>query len=141
MLSDEDGDGPANDKSSSSSRMESKEDGLISLASSQRMNTDARRAIFCIVMGSSDCDDASEKLIRRGMLKPKAERNVIRVVVHCCREEKAFNPFYGYLILRICKYQAKSRNATMLSFWDAFKQLESYSARKVATTSPSSWRI
>ena len=96
------------------------------------MNTDTRRSIFCVVMGSSDCDDAFEKLVRQGMLKPKAERDVIRVIVHCCGEEKAFNPFYGYLAMRVCEYQAKSRFTLMLTFWDVFKNLDSFPLRKVA---------
>ena len=84
-------------------------DGLLSLASSQRMNTDARRSVFCVVMGSADCDDAFEKLVRGGMLKPKAERDVVRVIVHCCGEEGAYNPFYEHLAVRVCEYQGKSK--------------------------------
>lgn len=37
---------------------------LLSLASQQRMNTDLRKRIFCIIMGSQDPIDACEKLIR-----------------------------------------------------------------------------
>jgi len=120
------------ESSSSSKKASDEEDGLLSLASSQRMNTDARRSIFCIVMGSSDCNDAFEKLVRQGMLKPKAERDVIRVIIHCCGEEKAFNPFYAYLAMRVCEFQQKSKFTLMLTFWDAFKQLESFSVRKIA---------
>ena len=108
------------------------EDKLIALASSQRMNTDNRRAVFCIIMGSSDYDDAFEKLVRAGMLKPKVERDVIRVLVHCCGEEKAFNPFYGYLAMRVCEYQRKSSFTLMLTFWDTFKQIDALPVRKVA---------
>ena len=112
----EDGNDPGEDISDlsapikSDSKGDSKEDDtLLALASSQRMNTDARRSIFCIIMGSTDCDDAFEKLVRAGLLKPKAERDVIRVIIHCCGEEKAYNPFYSHLALRVCEYQHKSR--------------------------------
>lgn len=37
---------------------------MLQLASSQRMNTDARRAIFCIIMSGEDYIDAFEKLLR-----------------------------------------------------------------------------
>lgn len=37
---------------------------LVQLASSQRMNTDLRRAIFCIIMSGEDYLDAFEKLLR-----------------------------------------------------------------------------
>ncbi|KAL7545843.1 hypothetical protein ACHAWF_009192 [Thalassiosira exigua] len=122
------------DRSSSSSKgpTNDEEDGLLALASSQRMNTDARRSAFCVVMGSSDCDDAFEKLVRRGILRPKAERDVVRVLVHCCGEERAFNPFYAHLAARICEYHSKSKFTLTLAFWDVMKQLDAFSARKVA---------
>lgn len=37
---------------------------LLKLAAAQRMNTETRRAVFCIVMGSQDAVDASERLLR-----------------------------------------------------------------------------
>jgi nucleolar MIF4G domain-containing protein 1 len=37
---------------------------LLALAAAQRMNTDARRAVFCAIMGSEDCLEAFEKLLR-----------------------------------------------------------------------------
>lgn len=37
---------------------------LLKLAAAQRMSTDARRAAFCIVMGSEDYVDASDRLLR-----------------------------------------------------------------------------
>ena len=37
---------------------------LLRLAAQQRMNTDVRRTVFCVVMGSEDYMDASEKLLR-----------------------------------------------------------------------------
>ena len=121
-----------NRSKSSSKKSSNKEDSLLALASSQRMNTDARRSIFCIIMGSTDCNDAFEKLIRSGNLKPKAERDVIRVIVHCCGEEKAYNPYYAFLATRCCEYQGKSRFTLMLTFYDVFKMIDTYSVRKIA---------
>lgn len=37
---------------------------LLQLAAEQRMNTDARRAIFCIIMSGEDYVDAFEKILR-----------------------------------------------------------------------------
>lgn len=37
---------------------------LVQLAAAQRMNTDIRRAIFCIIMSGEDYLDAFEKLLR-----------------------------------------------------------------------------
>ncbi len=135
LFGDVDAEGPDHELNTdkvASFNSESDQDGLLALASSQRMNTDARRSIFCIIMGSSDFDDAFEKLLRQGMLKPNVERDVIRVIVHCCGEEEAFNPFYAFLAIRCCEFQPKSRFTLMLTFWDVFKQLETFSERKVA---------
>lgn len=135
LFGDADAEGPDHEFNTdkvASFNSESDQDGLLALASSQRMNTDARRSIFCIIMGSSDFDDAFEKLVRQGMLKPNVERDVIRVIVHCCGEEEAFNPFYAFLAIRCCEFQSKSRFTLMLTFWDVFKQLETFSEKKVA---------
>lgn len=37
---------------------------MLQLAAAQKMNTDARRAIFCIIMSGEDYLDAFEKLLR-----------------------------------------------------------------------------
>lgn len=37
---------------------------MLQLAAAQRMNTDARKAIFCIIMSGEDYVDAFEKLLR-----------------------------------------------------------------------------
>lgn len=37
---------------------------LVQLAAAQRMNTDLRRAIFCIIMSGEDYMDAFEKILR-----------------------------------------------------------------------------
>lgn len=37
---------------------------MLQLAAAQRMNTDARKAIFCIIMSGDDYIDAFEKLLR-----------------------------------------------------------------------------
>lgn len=37
---------------------------MLQLAAAQRMNTDARRAIFCIIVSGDDYIDAFEKLLR-----------------------------------------------------------------------------
>jgi nucleolar MIF4G domain-containing protein 1 len=39
-------------------------DKMLQLAASQRMNTDARRSLFCIIMSAEDYLDAFEKILR-----------------------------------------------------------------------------
>ena len=52
---------------------------------------DARRAVFCVVMGSEDCVDAVEKLLRLG-LKGEQEREIVRVTVDCCLQVRCLAP-------------------------------------------------
>jgi len=115
-----------------STKADAKHEKLLALAAKQRMNTDLRRSVFCIIMGSDDCQDAFEKLVRGGLLKGKADRDVVRVLVHCCGQEKVYNPYYAHLANRICEHQNKSKFTFQLAFWDCFKQFEDMKARKAA---------
>ena len=113
-------------------KLDIKQQRLMALASKQRMNTDLRRSIFCVVMGSDDCQDAFEKLVRNNMLKGKNEREAVRVIVHCCGTEKVYNPYYAHLANRICEYQSACKFTFHLTFWDWFKQFDTMKARKAA---------
>ena len=106
---------------------------LLKLAAKARMNTDAKRAIFCIIMKSADCEDAFEKLSRAGHLKNRKERDTVRVLMECCGNEKSYNPFYAHLAVRMCEYQPQCKFSMQLAYWDFFKQFDdSVSMRKAA---------
>ena len=113
-------------------KMDAKQKKLLALAAKQRMNTDLRRSIFCIIVGSDDCQDAFENLVRSDMLKGKNEREVVRVIVHCCGTEKVYNPYYAFLGNRISEYQSNCRFTFQLTFWDNFKQFDTMKPRKAA---------
>lgn len=55
---------------------------LLSLANTQRMSTDVRRAIFMAVMGSEDASEAFERLARLG-LKVGAQHCMERFIAIC----------------------------------------------------------
>lgn len=122
-------------KLAKSQRNDDEEEALLKLAAKYRMNTDSRRAIFCIIMGSADCGDAFEKLVRAALLKNRSERDCVRVLMECCGNECYYNPFYAHLAARICDYQPQCRFTFQLAFWDMFKQWESVSQRKAANLS------
>ena len=105
---------------------------VIRLASKFRMNTDRKRAIFCIIMGGTDCEDVFEKLCRGSMLQNRSERDTVRVLMECCGNEKSYNKFYGHLAARLCEYQPQCKFSLQLAYWDSFKQLEKMDPRKVA---------
>ncbi|KAK9323379.1 hypothetical protein V1517DRAFT_320590 [Lipomyces orientalis] len=94
----------------------------LALARQQRMNTDVRRAIFVAIMGSEDYVDANDRLMKL-KLKRTQEREIPRVILHCCGYEKAFNPFYAYLASSLCK-QHSMKKTFQFSLWDFFKQLD-----------------
>ncbi|RVW34850.1 Nucleolar MIF4G domain-containing protein 1 [Vitis vinifera] len=78
------------------------------LAASQRMNTDARRAIFCIIMSGEDYLDAFEKLLRLA-LAGRQDREIMRVLLECCLREKAFNKYYTVLASKLCEHDKNQK--------------------------------
>ncbi|MEE6525197.1 hypothetical protein FKM82_025061, partial [Ascaphus truei] len=79
---------------------------IMDLARKQRMNTDIRRNIFCVLMTSEDFLDAFEKLLKLG-LKDHQEREIVHVLIDCCLQEKVYNPFYAFLSSKFCEYNRR----------------------------------
>uniref|UniRef100_S4RAV6 MI domain-containing protein n=1 Tax=Petromyzon marinus TaxID=7757 RepID=S4RAV6_PETMA len=107
---------------------------MMELARKQRMNTDIRRGIFCVLMTSEDYVDyvdAFEKLVRMG-LKEKQEREIVHVLMDCCLQEKSFNPYYAYLGQKLCQFDRRFKMTFQFSMWDRFKTLGNLNA--TATT-------
>ncbi|GFY90505.1 MIF4G domain-containing protein [Actinidia rufa] len=82
---------------------------LLQLAGAQRMNTDVRRAIFCVIMSGEDYIDAFEKLLRLN-LQGKQDREIMRVLVECCLQEQVFNKYYSVLATKLCSHDKKPQN-------------------------------
>lgn len=97
---------------------------MLQLAAAQRMNTDARRAIFCIIMSAEDYIDAFEKLLRLELLG-KQDREIIRVLVECCLQEKIFNKYYCLLASKLCSLDKNHKFTLQYCLWDHFKELDS----------------
>ncbi|KAJ4839289.1 hypothetical protein Tsubulata_035582, partial [Turnera subulata] len=97
---------------------------MLQLAASQRMNTDARKAIFCVIMSGDDYIDAFEKLLRLD-LPGKQDREIMRVLVDCCLQEKVFNKYYTVLASKLCEYDKNHKFTLQFCLWDQFKELES----------------
>ncbi|XP_061569105.1 nucleolar MIF4G domain-containing protein 1 [Cololabis saira] len=95
---------------------------VLDLAKKQRMNTDIRKNIFCVVMTSEDYLDAFEKLLRMG-LKDKQEREIVHVLMDCCLQEKSFNAFYAVLGEKLCSHHRRFQMTFQFRLWDKFKEL------------------
>jgi len=86
------------------------------------MNTEARRAIFCVIMGAEDFADALERLLRLPLAE-KQDREVPRVLLECCLQEKAYNPYYEVLASKLCERQKKHRLTLQLCVWDQIREI------------------
>eukprot|EP00897_Mesotaenium_endlicherianum_P004873 jgi/Mesen1/4413/ME000225S03400 len=104
-------------------------DRMLQLAASQRMNTDARRAVFCVIMSGEDYLDAFEKLLRL-RLPGKQEREIERVVVDCCLQERTFNRFYALLAARLATHHRHHKFTLQYCIWDHFKELPAMELRR-----------
>ncbi|XP_034257633.1 nucleolar MIF4G domain-containing protein 1 [Pantherophis guttatus] len=100
---------------------------ILKLSRKQRMNTDIRRNIFCILMTSEDFLDAFEKLLKL-RLKDQQEREIVHILIDCCLQEKTYNPFYAYLSAKFCEYEKRFQVTLQFSIWDKIRDLGSLSA-------------
>ncbi|KAI9555981.1 hypothetical protein GHT06_018539 [Daphnia sinensis] len=104
---------------------------LLEMARKQRMNTEVRRNIFCILMTAEDFVEAFDRLMRLG-LKSQQEREIIHVVMDCCLQEKSFNQYYAYLLQKLCHFHRRFQIASQFALWDHFKNLALQSELQVS---------
>lgn len=107
---------------------------LLELARKQRMNTDVRKNVFLIMMTSEDYVDAFEKLMKQN-LRDVQTREVIHVLVDCCVQERAYNPYYAYLGQKFCEYNRSYQVTFQYSFWDKFKVVGNLAPHSVVNLS------
>ncbi|TMW51687.1 hypothetical protein DOY81_003233 [Sarcophaga bullata] len=106
----------------SSSKTQKFSEQLLTLAKQQKMNTEERRNIFCIIMSAADYIDAFEKILH---LAVKDQRSIAYVTIHCCLNEKASNPYYAHLALKFCNYNRKYQLAFQFASWDRINDIDS----------------
>ncbi|KAF3934322.1 hypothetical protein ABW19_dt0208689 [Dactylella cylindrospora] len=93
----------------------------LQLAREQRMNTDIRRAIFVAIMSSEDYTDARERLFKL-RLKRNQEREIPRVLLHCCGNEAQYNPYYTLIAQQLCSTHSL-RMTFQFSLWEQFRNM------------------
>ncbi|XP_012152210.1 nucleolar MIF4G domain-containing protein 1 [Megachile rotundata] len=103
---------------------------ILELAKKQRMNTDTRRNIFCILITAEDYLDAFEKFHHLG-LKDQQEGEIVHVLMHCCLQENKFNPYYAILARKLCEYNRKYQLTIQYTLWDKLKTLETYESNQL----------
>lgn len=102
---------------------------LLQLASAQGMNTDTRRAIFLIIMSAEDYLDAFEKILRLH-LSGKQDREVMRVIIYCCLQERNFNKYYTFLASKFCSYNKNYKFTLQYCLWDQWKEIDSMESER-----------
>jgi len=96
------------------------ENKLLKLAIKMKMNTATRRNIFLVIMSATDVHDAFERIVKLA-LRGKDDREVVRVLIECCGQEKTYNAFYSELGCLLCASNRQYRMSFQYAIWDAFK--------------------
>lgn len=104
---------------------------LLALAKKQKMNTENRRNLFCILMSAEDYQDAFEKVLKLG-LRGQQEREIPLVIVHCLLQEKNYNPYYAHVADQLCVSNRRHQMSLQCALWDRFRALEKLSASQVS---------
>ena len=55
-------------------------------------------------------------------LQGEAEREVVRVVLECCLQERLWNPYYTHLLASLTRAVKGHRITLQFCLWDHFKQ-------------------
>ncbi|TFK70346.1 MIF4G-domain-containing protein [Pluteus cervinus] len=98
------------------------ENALLVLAKKQGMNTEIRRSIFVVLMSSEDYVDACERLSQLNLTEVQ-QREIVRVLLHCCGNEKAYNPYYALVCQHLCRISHSYRITVQFCLWDFLRGL------------------
>ncbi|KAF8813324.1 hypothetical protein BYT27DRAFT_7180798 [Phlegmacium glaucopus] len=98
------------------------EDNLIKLARSQGMNTDIRRGIFVVLMSSDDYIDAHGRLSQLNLTEVQ-QREIIRVLLHCCGNESSYNPYYSLVGQQLSRTTHAYKITLQFTLWDFLRDL------------------
>ncbi|KNC49293.1 Nom1 protein [Thecamonas trahens ATCC 50062] len=100
---------------------------LAALASEMGMTTEVRKAVFFVLVTSSDYVDAFEKVSKLS-LRPKQARQIVHVAIESALQETQYNPFYEHFISKVLKSDHNHRVTFQFAMWDKFRALAELSA-------------
>lgn len=64
-------------------------------------------------------------------MQGEAEREVVRVTVECCLQERSWNPYYVHLLQRLLAASKAHRVTLQYCLWDQFKQADQADMRRL----------
>jgi nucleolar MIF4G domain-containing protein 1 len=59
-------------------------------------------------------------------LKKRQERDIVRVIMHCCSQEKRYNPYYGLIGEKLCQFSYDYKVTFQYAVWDLLKSLSNF---------------
>ncbi|KAK7050892.1 suppressor of glycerol defect [Paramarasmius palmivorus] len=124
-LLDRQGAQPTNHESSTRANQDSgvmANNALLKLAKKQGMNTDIRRSIFVVLMSSDDYVDACERLAELKLTEVQ-QRDIVRVLIHCCGNEKSYNPYYTLVCQHLCERSHSYKITLQYCLWDFLRDM------------------
>ena len=89
------------------------------------ISTNLKKMIFTSIVTASDINDAFERLIRLN-LKKEQKREIIKIIVQICIEEKYYNPFYELLLDKLISVDKDHKYTFHYCIWDYMKIFENY---------------
>ncbi|KAJ3515422.1 hypothetical protein NLJ89_g1761 [Agrocybe chaxingu] len=95
---------------------------LLKLARAQGMNTEIRRGMFIVLMSSADYTDACERLAQLNLTEVQ-QREIIRVLLHCCENERSYNPYYALVCQQLCRTSHAYKITLQYCLWDFLRDL------------------
>ncbi|KAF7374789.1 MIF4G/MA4-domain-containing protein [Mycena sanguinolenta] len=121
-LVDRQDEAPAKREQQTAPNGDSANTALLKLAKKQGMNTDIRRSIFVILMSSDDYVDACERLSQLSLTEVQ-QREIVRVLLHCCGNEKSYNPYYVLVCQHLCRSSHAYKITLQFCLWDFLRDL------------------
>ena len=70
-------------------------------------------------------------MVQCNAMQGEAEREVVRVTVECCLQERSWNPYYVHLLQRLLAPSKAHRVTLQYCLWDQFKQAEQADMRRL----------
>ena len=90
------------------------------------ISTNLKKMIFTSIVTASDVNDAFERLMRLS-LKKEQKREIIKIILQLCSEEKCYNPFYELLLNDLMSIDKNNKYTYHYCIWDYMKIFENYS--------------
>jgi len=74
------------------------------------------------LMSSDDYVDACERLAQLNLTEIQ-RREIVRVILHCCGNEKSYNPYYTFVLQHLCRTSHSYKVTLQFCLWDFLRDL------------------